>query len=216
MPSSEERGYASEIEEMAPKREMLVPLKTYIRYGTHIGTNKKTKDMEKFVFKRKGGVYLINILKTDERLRLAAKLLVKYEPEEVAVFGTRLYAQKPIIKMSKWTRFLAFPGRFLPGTLTNPELVSYVEPEIILVSDPIKEKQAIIEATMIGVPIIALCDTNNTLSNIDFAIPANNKGRKSLALIFWLITNQVLRERGELAEDETIKETPEDFMVMLS
>jgi len=205
-----------EIQEMTTKREMLVPMKTYIRYGTHIGTNKKTKDMEKFVFKRKGGVYLINVLKTDERIRLAAKLLAGYDPSEVAVFGTRLYAQKPIIKLSKWTRFLAFPGRFLPGTLTNPELVSYVEPEIILVSDPIKEKQAIIEASRIGVPIVAICDTNNTLSNIDFAIPANNKGRKSLALIFWLITNQVLRERGELEGEETIKETPEDFMVMLS
>lgn len=216
MARKENRSFVSEIEEMVPKREMLVPLKTYIRYGTHIGTNKKTKDMENFVFKRKGGVYLINILKTDERIRLAARLLVNYEPNEVAVFGTRLYAQKPLIKMAKWTGFLAFPGRFLPGTLTNPELVSYTEPEIILVSDPIKEKQAIIEATMVGIPTIALCDTNNVLSNIDFAIPANNKGRKSLALIFWLIANQVLRERGELAEDETIKETPEDFMVMLS
>lgn len=210
------RDLASELETLEVRREMLVPLKTYIRYGAHIGTNKKTKDMERFIFKRKGGVYLINILKTDERIRLAARLLSQYQPNEVAVFGTRLYAQKPIIKMSKWTGFLAFPGRFLPGTLTNPELVSYVEPEIILISDPIKERQAILEATMVGIPIAALCDTNNTLSNIDLAIPANNKGRKSLALIFWLLTNQILRERKELPEEETIKETPEDFMVMLS
>ncbi|MHA1616121.1 MAG: 30S ribosomal protein S2 [Candidatus Njordarchaeales archaeon] len=207
---------SEEFEEIAPKEEMLVPMKTYIRYGTHIGTNKKTKDMERFIFKRKGGVYLINIVKTDERLRLAARLLAKYEPNEVAVFGSRLYAQKPIIKMGEWTKFTIFPGRYLPGTLTNPELVTYTEPEIILVSDPIKERQAIQEAFMIGIPVIALCDTNNVLSNIDLAIPANNKGRKSLALIFWLLTNQVLRERGELGKDETIKETPEDFMIMLS
>jgi len=93
-----EEGY----EEIPSKQEMLVPLKTYIRYGAHIGTNKRTKDMERFIFKRKGGVYLINILKTDERIRLASKLLAKYNPEEVAVFGTRLYAQKPIIHMARW------------------------------------------------------------------------------------------------------------------
>ncbi|MHA1590250.1 MAG: 30S ribosomal protein S2 [Candidatus Njordarchaeales archaeon] len=207
---------AEEFEEVTTKEEMLIPLKTYIRYGAHIGTNKKTKDMERFIFKRKGGVYLINIVKTDERIRLAARLLAKYQPNEVAIFGSRLYAQKPIIKMGEWTKFIVFPGRYLPGTLTNPQLVTYVEPEIILVSDPIKERQAIQEAFMIGVPVIALCDTNNTLSNIDLAIPANNKGRKSLALIFWLLTNQILRERGELSEGETIKETPEDFMIMLS
>jgi len=198
------------------QKEMLVPLKVYTRYGVHIGTNKKTKDMERFIFKRKGGVYLINVHKTDERIRLAAKLLAKYSPEEVAVFGTRLYAQKPIIKMSKWTKFIVFPGRYNPGTLTNQNLPTYIEPEIILISDPIKERQALIEASMIGVPVVALADTNNTLSYIDFAIPANNKGRKSLALIFWLLTNQVLRERGELEEDKTIRETPEDFMVMLT
>jgi len=100
--------------------------------------------------------------------------------------------------------------------LTNPQLVSYVEPEIILVSDPIKERQAIKESKLMGIPVVALCDTNNIVSNIDFAIPANNKGRKSLSLIFWLLANQILRERGELSEDQTIKETPEDFMVMLS
>lgn len=214
--SNDEMSIEEGYEEMPSKQEMLVPLKTYIRYGAHIGTNKRTKDMERFIFKRKGGVYLINILKTDERIRLASKLLAKYNPDEVAVFGTRLYAQKPIIHMARWTKFLAFPGRVVPGVLTNPQLVSYVEPEIILVSDPIKERQVIKESKLMGIPVVALCDTNNIVSNIDFAIPANNKGRKSLSLIFWLLANQILRERGELSEDQTIKETPEDFMVMLS
>jgi len=217
---SEEKGNRDkttieEMEEMR-KKEVIVPLRMYIKYGSHIGTNKKTKDMEKFIFKRKGGVYLINVLKTDERTRLAAKILANYQPEEVAVFGNRLYAQKPVIKMAEWTKFKPYPGRFVPGTLTNPELSTFVEPEIILISDPIKERQVLKEATLMGIPVIALCDTNNTLTNIDFAIPINNKGRKSLALIYWLLTNQILRERGDLEEDKTIKETPEDFMVMLS
>ena len=220
MPRSNEdkregKSTLEEMEEMK-KKEVLVPLKTYIRYGSHIGTNKKTKDMERFIFKRKGGVYLINVLKTDERIQLVAKLLANYQPDEVALFGLRLYAQKPIIHAAKWTGFKPYPGRFIPGTLTNPELPTYIDPEIIVISDPIKERQAIKEATLMGIPVIALCDTNNVLSNIDFAIPINNKGRKSLALAYWLIANQILRERGELEEDQTIKETPEDFMVMLS
>jgi small subunit ribosomal protein S2 len=214
----EETGEKSTLEEMEElrRKEVLVPLKTYIRYGSHIGTNKKTKDMERFIFRRKGGVYLINVLKTDERMQLAAKILANYQPDEVALIGFRLYAQKPIIHAAKWTGFRPYPGRFIPGTLTNPELPTYMDPEIIVVSDPVKERQALKEATLMGVPVIALCDTNNVLSNIDFAIPVNNKGRKSLALVYWLLTTQILRERGELEEDQTIKETPEDFMVMLS
>ena len=208
---------SSDVKEMEKLGETkLAPISAYVKYGVHIGTNKLTKDMRRFVYKKKHGVWLLNIIQTDERLRLAARLLSLYDSEDVAVFASRLYAQKPALKFSKYTGFKCFVGRATPGTLTNPALVSYTEPEIILITDPAKERHIIEEANLRGIPIIALVDTNNTLSWVDFAVPSNNKGRKALAFVFWLLTNAILREKGLLQENQTIDETPESFMVMLA
>lgn len=198
------------------RQELLIDFKTYMQFGTTIGTNRRTKDMRPFIYGHGGAIYRIDINQTDKRIRLAGKLLARYEPKKVAVFGRRMYSQKPLTEFCKRTGFLSFPGRFVPGTLTNPNLPGYVEPEIVMVSDPQKEYQVIKESRNIGLPVIALVDTNNSLHNVDFAIPVNNKGRKALALVFWLLTNQVLRERGELGEDETIEAPPESYMVLIS
>ncbi|MEM4702744.1 MAG: 30S ribosomal protein S2, partial [Archaeoglobaceae archaeon] len=87
--------------------------------------------------------------------------------------------------------------RFVPGTLTNPNLKEYIEPDIVFVNDPAIDKQAIIEATKVGIPVIALCDTNNSTADIDLIIPTNNKGRKALALVYWLIAREMKKARGE-------------------
>jgi small subunit ribosomal protein S2 len=88
-------------------------------------------------------------------------------------------------------------GRFIPGTLTNPNLSSYIEPRVIFVTDPQADSQALSEAVKTGLPVIGICDTNNHLRNVDFCIPANNKGRRSLALVYWLLSREILKARGD-------------------
>lgn len=202
--------------EEAKEDELLVDFKKYMEFGIYIGTNRRTEDMKPFIYSHGGAIYRIDINQTDKRIRLAARLLSRHPPGKVAVFGRRMYAQKPLREFCKRTGFLSFPGRFVPGTLTNPNLPGYIEPEVVIVSDPRKEYQVIKESRRSGIPVIALVDTNNTLNNVDFAIPVNNKGRKALALVYWLLTNQVLRERGELGEEETIEAPPESYMVMIA
>lgn len=195
--------------------ELLVPVKTYMKFGVHIGTHSLAKPMQQYVHMKKVGVYLIDIRKTDERVRIAAKMLANYEPEQIFAFAMRIYAQKPLLMFSKWTGIPAIIGKYYAGILTNPSLPQYREPELIFISDPSKEANVIREANKIGVPIISLCDTSNEPYNVDLVIPCNNRGRKSLALIYWLLTNQYLRERGVIGPDEAIDEPVENFMVFL-
>lgn len=168
--------------------------------------------MEKYIFRvRSDGLYVLDIQKTDERIRQIAKLLAKYEPDDILVVATRQYGQAPIKKFGELTGASTIPGRFIPGTLTNPTYNKFIEPKIIVVTDPRSDAQAILEAKQNGIPVIALCDTENLLSFVDIAIPVNNKGRKAIALVYWLLARQVLRERGIIGEDEDLDVDASDF-----
>ncbi|UJG39632.1 MAG: 30S ribosomal protein S2 [Candidatus Heimdallarchaeum aukensis] len=198
------------------EQTLLVPRDEYLVSGIHIGTSVCTKSMQKYMYRvRTDGIFVLNVNLTDERIRTAAKFLARFEPSQVAVFATRQYASVPSTKMARYCGFKVFPGRFIPGTLTNPTYSGYIEPDIIILTDPRADKQALTEASSRGIPIIALCDTDNITTNVDFVIPVNNKGRKSLALVYYLLTRQVLIERGELGENEDLPETVEDFSFKL-
>jgi small subunit ribosomal protein S2 len=91
---------------------------------------------------------------------------------------------------------VAVVGRFIPGMLTNQRLDRYQEPQVLVVTDPIGDSQAVKEAVQVGIPIIAFCDTNNMTSFVDLVIPTNNKGRKALSMVYYLLTREVMRHRG--------------------
>lgn len=197
---------------MEEERKLLVSEEMYISSGAEIGTQQRTAHMKPYIAKvRNDGLYLINIEETDRKIRHAAHLLAKYEPEKVMVAAVRHYARKPITMLAEACGFIVQPGRFLPGTLTNPISSNYHEVDLILVNDPIGDRQAMNEAIKTGIPIISLCDTNNETGYVDLIIPVNNKGRKSLALTYWLLAREVLKARGDIKSDEEFKYTPEDF-----
>jgi len=192
--------------------ELLIPLENYLAAGLHIGTQQKTSDMEKYIFRvRADGLFVLDIRKTNERIITAAKFLAKYDPEDVLVVAARQYGQAPVKKFGEIIGLKTIPGRFIPGTLTNPNYNKFIEPKVIVVTDPRSDAQAIIEAKQIGIPILALCDTENLLSNVDIAIPVNNKGRKAIALVYWLLTRQIQREKGIIGEDEDLEIQATDF-----
>lgn len=177
--------------------EYLLSPDEYLAAGVHIGTQVKTGDMRKFIYKvRPDGLYVLDIRQLDERIKLAGNFLAKFNPQKVLVVSARQYGQKPAKMMAKIIGAESIVNRFVPGTLTNPVLKYYREPEVVVVTDPAIDTQAVQEARDIGIPVIALCDSNNLASNVDLAIPANNKGRKALALVYWLITREVMRNRG--------------------
>lgn len=197
--------------------EFLLPRDTLLSAGVHIGTRMKTRDMEPFIYRvRPDGLFVLDVKKTDERIRAASKFLARFENSKVAIAATRLYAHEPVSKYCELTGAIPIVGRFIPGLLTNPQYLNRVDPEIIVVCDPRADSQAIKEAQKMGIPIVALCSTDNEFSGVDLVIPTNNKGRRALAVVFWLLARQVLRERGELAADKDLQVPIEDFEAKIS
>jgi len=202
---------------VAEGEELLLSRDTLLSAGLHIGTRMKTRDMEPFIYRvRPDGLFVLDVKKTDDRIRVASKFLARYEPSKVAVAATRLYAHEPVKKFCKVTGATPLVGRFIPGMLSNPLYPNRVDPEVIVVSDPRADAQAVKEASNVGIPIVALCSTDNEFAGIDLVIPTNNKGRRALAIIFWLLARQVQRERGELAADKNPTETIDDFEAKIS
>jgi len=194
------------------EEKFLVPIDEYLKSGIHIGTKFKTRYMEKFIYKtRPDGLSVLNLQKIDERLNIAAKFLAQYAPEDILIVGKRESAWKPINMFSKVTGAKVFAGRYPPGILTNPNLDNYIEVKVLLVIDFGPDRNAVIDAVKVGIPIVAICDTNNQANNIDLVIPSNNKGKKSLGLFFWILAREYLRNRNILKKNEELKEKIEDF-----
>jgi len=197
---------------MTEEKEFLVPSDQYLKSGIHIGTKFKTKYMEKFIYKtRSDGLSVLNLEKIDERIRIAANFLSQYEPEDILAVSRRENGWKGIKLFGKLTGAKIFAGRYPPGTLTNPGLKTFIEAKILLVTDPWPDKNTIEDATKSGMPIIALCDTNNQSNKIDLVVPCNNKGKKSLGLFFYVLTREYLRNKGIIKKDEELKEKIEEF-----
>ncbi len=177
--------------------DLLIPVEDYLGAGVHIGTQQKTQDMERFIHRvRTDGLYVLDVSMTDSRIRTAADFLANYEPQQILVASSRQYGRFPAEKFADAVGARARTGRFIPGTLTNPDYDGYIEPDVVVVTDPIGDAQAVKEAITVGIPVIAMCDSNNTTSNVDLVVPTNNKGRKALSVVYWLLANETLDRRG--------------------
>ena len=177
--------------------DLLIPVEDYLAAGVHIGTQQKTKSMNRFIHRvRTDGLYVLDVSQTDKRIRTAASFLANYNPEQILVASSRQYGRFPAEKFADAVGARARTGRFIPGTLTNPDYAGYIEPDVVIVTDPIGDSQAVKEAITVGIPVIAMCDSNNTTSNVDLVVPTNNKGRKALSVVYWLLANETLDRRG--------------------
>jgi small subunit ribosomal protein S2 len=188
---------------MSEETSLLLPFETYEENAVNIGTQQKSADMSRFIDSvRDDGLYLLDVNMTDSRIRTTAEFLNKFEAPRIMVVSARQYGQRPARKFAEAVGAHSAVGRFIPGSLTNPALRSYVEPDILFVTDPAADQQALKEAVNTGLPVVGIVDANNNLRNVDIAVPANNKGRRSLALVYWLLAREVLKVRGETTDED--------------
>jgi small subunit ribosomal protein S2 len=221
MPNKNDSEYGEEIiddEEAAillqgeKEEDLLIPRDDYLASGIHIGTRLKTAHTEKWIYRTTSyGLYVINIIATDERLRVAGRFLASFEPSRIIVCSVRRYGRQPVRAFCQITGATAFDKRFIPGTLTNPMIDQFFEADVLLIIDPHADKQALAEAKRARIPVVSFIDTDDYVYDIDLAIPTNNRGRKSLSRMLWLLARQIQRERGTIPPDGEIDLTVEDF-----
>jgi small subunit ribosomal protein S2 len=194
------------------KEQMLVALEEYLKSGIHIGTKYRTKDMSPFIYKiRNDGLSVFNVQEIDKRLKIASNFISQYPPEEIIIVCRRENGWDSVQLFSKLTNIKSFAKRYLPGILTNVQLENFTEAKLLIAVDPWPDKNAINDAIKAGMTIVALCDTNNDAKNVDLIMPCNNKGRKSLALIFYILTREYLKNRKLIKKDSDFKYKIEDF-----
>jgi len=190
--------------------------KMILSTGIRVGTPIKTKYMIPFITRANPeGLYILDISKTLARIDVAAKFIGRTNIANVAVTSSREYGKTPIEKFCELTGARGIFGRFMPGTFTNPSLPKYLEPEIVIVTDPQADEQAVMEATRAGVPVIALSNSDNITSKVDLVIPTNNRGRKALATVYWLLTKEVLKKQGKIKSDSEMPLKIDDFEAKL-
>ena len=197
---------------MSEQAEISSIKKKVLSTGIRVGTAVKTKFMRQYITESSPeGLYMLDIDMTLSRIKTAAKFVSRMDIKRVIVCSGREYAGTPIEKFCECTGAEMMLRRFMPGTLTNPSLPFYTEPQLLIISDPQVDSQAVTEATNAGIPVIGVANTDNLTSQLDLVIPANNRGRKALATVYWLLAREILIQKGELTEDQDMKYEIDDF-----
>jgi len=185
----------------------LMPREDLLASGVQIGTKVRIKEMRSFIRAvRSDGLSILNLQTIDQRIRTAGLFISRFEPGKVVAVSGKEYGKVPVQKFSEHTGAFPVIGRFPPGLFSNPVFSGHISPEVVIVSDPKVDYKAVTEASIVGVPVIGVCDTDNSCSDMDLVIPGNNKGRRALATVFYLLSREILRIRGSIPKDGELPE----------
>ncbi len=187
---------AKELKKQEEIRETLIPLEDYIKCAVHLGTKVISPHMKKFVYKRRAdGLAVINTVAIDEKLREAISFLTQYAPEQIYLACKREAGWPAVKKFQKITGIRTFTKKYPPGITTNLELEDFFESELTIICDPWIDRNALVDTARLKKPIMALCDTNNFTTNITKIIPCNNKAKKSIGCILYILAKEYCRAK---------------------
>jgi len=189
-------------EELDKKRQLLIPLDDYVKTGIHLGTRVITPDMKKFVYRRRAdSIGVLNTSLIDEHIKKAVDFISKYSPEEIVLICKRESGWQAAVLFGKATGVKVFTKKYPAGMMTNTQLETFYEPELVIVTDPWVDRNALNDALKTGKKVVMLADTNNFIRKADHIIHCNNKGGKSLGLVYYLLARGYLGKR-KISDDK--------------
>ncbi len=182
--------------EKEEKKNMLVPIEDYLKASIHLGTRVITPDMRKYVYRRRAdGLAVFNTSLLDDEVRKSAEYLAKFAPQDMIVVCKREAGWKAAELFAKTFGIKFFTKKYPSGVLTNTILENFFETELVFITDPWLDKNALKDANRIKIPVMSICDTNNFTAGINQILPGNNKSWKSLGMIFYLLTKLYAENR---------------------
>jgi small subunit ribosomal protein SAe len=185
-------------------------IKMLIVAGCHFGGKKITKQMRKYVFTvRQDGIAVFDVNKIYEKIQVAARIIASVDPDSVISVSAKPAGQRAVYKFGHFTKTQTVTGRWSPGMLTNQTTKKFIEPRLLIVTDPRTDYNAILESSYVNVPVIAICNSDNNLKYVDCAIPCNNRSNKSIAMIWYLLTKAVLEVKKDT---ENFEKNPNSYV----
>merc|ERR1712029_1059747 len=172
---------------------------------SHLGNTNYHRSMERFVNHiTPEGVPVFKVEETLNKIRLAARLIAgQSNLEDVICVSSRDLGQRAVIKFATFTGASATSNaRWTPGVLTNHNTKQFKEPRLMVVVDTYADRKAMVEASYMNIPVIALTNSDSSLQYVDIAIPCNNKSTQAISMVFWLLAREVMVLNGKLKKDE--------------
>lgn len=113
-----------------------------------------------------------------------------------------LLPKKEVVKLNLEIEKLE---KFLGGIKTMDKL-----PGALFIVDPRKERIAVAEAKKLGIPIVAIVDTNCDPDEIDYVIPGNDDAIRAVKLISSTIANAIIEGRQGMQTEEDVEAEESD------
>jgi small subunit ribosomal protein S2 len=170
-----------------------------------VGTKRQAQDAIQFEAERSGSPYvnqrwLGGTLTNWKTIKQRLDTLKRLERERDEGIFDLLVKKERLMKQREIDRL-----QFRLGGLRNMERL----PSLLFIIDVIRENTAVREANVMGIPVIAMVDTNGDPDNIDHILPANDDAIRAIRLLTAAVADAVLEGRNLRKDEDLAAESPE-------
>ena len=171
-------------------------MKALLEAGVHFGhqTRRWNPKMAPYIYTERNGIYIIDLQKTVKTMRTRVDRLNQLKTMQAD--GT--FDMLPKKEVMKHLAEIEKLEKYLGGVKEMKKL-----PGALFIVDTRKERNAIAEAHKLGIPVVAIADTNCDPDEIDYPIPGNDDAIRAIKLISSVMANAMIEgKQGEETEEK--------------
>ena len=197
----------------------VVSMKQLLEAGVHFGhqTRRWNPKMAEYIYMERNGIYIIDLQKTVKKLEEAYNFVrdLAANGQTVLFVGTKKQAAEAVKEEAARVGMYYVNARWLGGMLTNFKTMRTRIDRLAQLKKmqedgtfdmlPKKEHNAVSEAKKLGIPIVAIGDTNCDPDEVEYVIPGNDDAIRAIRLIAATMANAV--QEGRQGADAEVEET---------